>query len=637
MIAIIVGGLGGAPALAQRTAENAVTGADDAFGTQVGNENTGIYSSTDVRGFSSIKAGNARIEGVYFDQLAQLNNSARAGAVMRVGVAAVDYPFPAPTGITNYTLRIPGDRASGSASAYLNAYGGVHVEGERKFPIIKDKLSIGLGTSLDRTQQPDGSDYKARSVGGVSRFRHGTGDIVAMLSYYRFFDEKTRPLVVGRGAFVPRLPPYRRYLGQSWEATGNDNTNVGFVVRQKVTDSISLRAGAWHSRVARDNKFSDITLVERIDGGGRHFVIADPRQDARSNSGEVQLSWRGGGGRISHRVILMARGRDRRTESGGGRTFDLGPVILGQLDPEPEPSLTFGEIDVGRVRQWTGGIGYNARVGKLLELNLGLQKTDYRASFAHDGGTTRASDSPWLYNAALVVHANSWLTLYATYVTGLEESGAAPESAANRDELLPAARTRQIDGGARLDLGRIKIVASLFDIEKPYFSFDENNRFMAVGDVTHRGFEVSLSGRIGTRLNLLAGAVLMDPKVSGRARDLGLAGARPVGPTATQLRLDADYRTALPGFSVTVSASYYGKRAATAQGFAELGGRQAFIDPFTNVDLGARYQFAAGKIPMSLRFQAFNVFDEKEWNVLAPATYQLKEGRRYKLQITADF
>ena len=51
---------------AQRTADNAMEAASDAFGTTVGNESIGLYSPGDVRGFNPIQAGNVRIEGLYF-------------------------------------------------------------------------------------------------------------------------------------------------------------------------------------------------------------------------------------------------------------------------------------------------------------------------------------------------------------------------------------------------------------------------------------------------------------------------------------------------------------------------------------------------------------------------------------------
>ena len=54
-------------AQAQRTQENAITSASDAFGTSIGNETIGLYRDNNVRGFSPVTAGNRRIEGLYFD------------------------------------------------------------------------------------------------------------------------------------------------------------------------------------------------------------------------------------------------------------------------------------------------------------------------------------------------------------------------------------------------------------------------------------------------------------------------------------------------------------------------------------------------------------------------------------------
>src|SRR6185437_12867060 len=96
-------------AWAQRAGENAVTGAADAFGTSIGNERTGIYNENDVRGFSPIQAGNARIEGLYFDKVGDENDRIFESSRIRVGIAAQGFAFPAPTGIEDFSLRAPGD------------------------------------------------------------------------------------------------------------------------------------------------------------------------------------------------------------------------------------------------------------------------------------------------------------------------------------------------------------------------------------------------------------------------------------------------------------------------------------------------------------------------------------------------
>ena len=62
------------PAYGQRASENAVTAAQDVFGTTVGNETIGIYTDDDVRGYSPIQAGNIRIDGLYFDKVGDEND-----------------------------------------------------------------------------------------------------------------------------------------------------------------------------------------------------------------------------------------------------------------------------------------------------------------------------------------------------------------------------------------------------------------------------------------------------------------------------------------------------------------------------------------------------------------------------------
>ena len=97
-----------APAAAQRTGENAVTAADDAFGTSVGNETIGLYGIDEVRGFSPASAGNIRIDGLYLGGIVIGNSRIQSGSTVKVGLSAQGYPFPAPTGIVELSLRPAG-------------------------------------------------------------------------------------------------------------------------------------------------------------------------------------------------------------------------------------------------------------------------------------------------------------------------------------------------------------------------------------------------------------------------------------------------------------------------------------------------------------------------------------------------
>jgi iron complex outermembrane receptor protein len=120
------------PAFAQRTNENAVASAQDAFGTSVGSERVGLYFPGSARGFSPVQAGNVRINGMYFDYQADLNQRLVSGSNVRVGLTAQGYPFPAadrrgPT----FSLRLPGSRRSPAPSAGSVRLGGTPPRGRR--------------------------------------------------------------------------------------------------------------------------------------------------------------------------------------------------------------------------------------------------------------------------------------------------------------------------------------------------------------------------------------------------------------------------------------------------------------------------------------------------------------------------
>ena len=85
--------------------------------------------------------------------------------------------------------------------------------------------------------------------------------------------------------------------------------------------------------------------------------------------------------------------------------------------------------------------------------------------------------------------------------------------------------------------GSLSLVAGLFDLRKHYFAADEANVFRELGEVRHRGTELSLAGPVANGLNIVAGAVLMQPEVTGDGVSLGRVGPRPLGQPARLLTL----------------------------------------------------------------------------------------------------
>ena len=315
-------------------------------------------------------------------------------------------------------------------------------------------------------------------------------------------------------------------------------------------------------------------------------------------------------------------------------------MIFGTPDPELEPAFVYTTPNRGQLRQSSFMLGYLGRIDGLGLINLGVHKARYRAR-SRDGRTGLISaerDDPWLYNATLAIDATASVSLYLGTERGLEDSGTAPENAANRNAQLPATRSTQYEGGVRWKFPGGQLVFNAFEISKPYFSFDAANAFTEVGDVRHRGLETSLSGHFGKRLSVIAGAAAIRARVSGAARDAGLVGRKPAGVPSLYARFDANYRTDIfGGLTPTLALVYTGKRAVGSRPLPILGNKQLSLPGFATVDLGLRQQFMLGNLPSNMRFVIFNVLNKSSWKVVAANTLFVDETRRFSLSLTSDF
>jgi iron complex outermembrane receptor protein len=629
-----------APALAQRANENAVRSADDAFGTSVGNQQIGLYNVGDVRGFSPITAGNIRLEGLSVTEHGGFTSRVVRGSTIRVGLTAQSYPFPAPTGIADFSLRSSGNDAVLSPVLYLGPNKGVALDVDAQLPIVRDRLSIAAGFTYRYEENFPGEDGRQLQAGGVLRWR--PSDKVEIKPFYgriKVMDDRDVPSIFSGG---PYLPPKieRRYFGQEWSKSEGERQFYGVVGSAQLSENWLVRAGVF--RWENHGKLNLTELYRNVqrDGSAQRTLVANKGQTARSTSGELRSSYSVTEGSRRHTIHLAARGRHTNRAYGGADVRDLGPGVIGMRTEASEPDFSYGPLSHDEVRQITGGIGYEGRWLNVGELSLGLQKTDYEKSSVIPGRLPlKTKDDPWLYNGTLALHLSKKLVAYAGYTRGLEESGSAPQNAVNRNSAPPALRTSQRDAGIRYAiLPRLSLVAGVFDVRKPYFNLDPDRVFRELGTVRHRGVELSLAGEPIKGLSAVAGAVFLNAKVSGEAVDLGIIGPKPVGTTPRTIRANFDYR--LPFFeplSIDFGINSLAGKVASPGEFAQLGGRQLTTDALTTFDIGTRYRFKAGAAPATLRAQVTNVFNLYRWNVFSNSSFRFTDSRRFLLSLAADY
>ena len=236
------------PALAQRVTDNAAANAEDAFGTSIGNERVGLYSGTDVRGFSPIIANNIRLEGLYFDRPAAFTDRLVQGSVVRVGLTAQNYLFPAPTGIVDYRIRPAGNDFVLSAMLGLNSWGGGRLELDAQIPLVKDRLSLVAGFAGFVDELPAGNQSLFGSYALAARWRPATDiEVIPFWSRVDLYNREATPLYTPGGAFLPPEIERRRFPGPEWADQRNTVQHYGALTKAGLGPGWQLAAGLFRS------------------------------------------------------------------------------------------------------------------------------------------------------------------------------------------------------------------------------------------------------------------------------------------------------------------------------------------------------------------------------------------------------
>jgi iron complex outermembrane receptor protein len=406
------------------------------------------------------------------------------------------------------------------------------------------------------------------------------------------------------------------------------------VGRAAVTDNWRLQGGLFHSYNLLRGDYSLLYRNTQPSGIADVNIRSRPPTWLSSWSGEMRATGLFSEGPRRHTVHLSAKGRVSERLFGGEDTVVYGPAPIGVDIPIAKPTFTLGPHSRDHVRHGTVGVSYVGRWLGIGEFSAGLQKAFYRRTVAYPARTsafTRAE--PWLYNATLAIEASAPLTFYAGYTRGLEDSAIAPENAINPGEAVGASVTNQVDAGLRYRLAPgTTLVLGVFQVKKPYFDRDSANLFTRVGDLSHRGIELSLSAAPVPDLKLVAGAMLLKARVEGATVRQGLIAAVPPGRPPAIVRLNANYGPpAWRGLSVngqlSVEDAHFANRLNTVK-----------ISSQTTVDVGARYTFAISGATASLRFDVQNLTNSYIWTVNpVSGQYSPSPARRYILRMAADF
>ncbi|MFK3775728.1 TonB-dependent siderophore receptor [Pseudomonas sp. NPDC089406] len=241
----------------------------------------------------------------------------------------------------------------------------------------------------------------------------------------------------------------------------------------------------------------------------------------------------------------------------------------------------------------------------LLTLGARLQRVEVDSSTSGipDQAYDERATSPAM---GLVWRTTEQLSLYMNYMEGLTQGQTAPETAENSGEVFAPFRSKQLEVGAKYDMGRFSTTLSLFRIERPMYYTDAAGYLRDDGEQRNQGLELNLFGEPLDGVRVLGGAMFLDAtqvRTVGGVND----GKRPVGAPIVNANLGLEWDIpAVQG--LTLSA----RMIHTSSQYLDTANTQK-LDAWQRYDLGARYAMKLGGKDVTLRASVENVLDKAYW------------------------
>ncbi|MGB5780034.1 TonB-dependent receptor [Allopontixanthobacter sediminis] len=550
------------------------------------------------------------------------------------------------------------------ASAFLNGAapggsglgGSVNLKLKRAAPQDLNRVTVGfvgdghLGASFDTSRRfgsggefgvringayrdgevsVDREDRRTQVLGAAFDYDSGPFRAALDLAYQEVRVDALRPKV-NFGTAIPAVPDADANYAQDYTFTELRDIFGTLSLEYDLSPGAMLyaRAGARDGR--EDGIYGGITVLDTVTGDANGNALFVPRTD---NNEAVEAGFRGtfATGGISHEVNLG--GSMNWQTNRNAYDFLYGPGFAGFATnlydtPQvaiPSSTLVGGDLDdpfpIAESRlsslfaSDTIGL-WDERI--LLTGGLRYQKIHVN-SFSYFGGglDTTYDEDRWTPAVGLVIKPAQGLSLYANYIEALQQGPTAPidPALANPGEILAPRVSEQFEIGGKLALGPVFATLALYRIERPgegLITDGGEQRFGYIGDERHEGVELTLNGEVTPGLRLISGLAFNNAEFDN--------GSDVPGVPEFTFNANAEWDLPfIPGATLTGRVTHTGEQAANAANTLTL-------EDWTVVDLGARYVFAAGDNPVTLRLTVDNVFDEAYWasafDVFNPALLQ---------------
>lgn len=486
-------------------------------------------------------------------------------------------------------------------------------------------------TAIDR------EDRRTQVLGGAIDYR-GDGVRLALdLGWQNVRVDALRAKVTV-GTAIPAVPAADANYAQNYTFSELRDVFATFSAEVDLADNALFYARGGFRDGREDGIYGGITVTNATTGAANGNALIVPRTD-NNEAAEAGLRIRLGSA-VTHQINVGANINWQVNRN--AFDFRYGPGFAGFATnlyaPVQTPILSSSFVGgnladpfpISRTRLWsvfasdTVGL-FNDRV--LLTAGLRLQTIRVASYNYYNGGQldTVYDENVVTPVIGIVIQPTETLSLYANRIEALQQGPTAPIDPliANAGEVLAPYRSVQYEIGAKLRLGDLFATLAAYQIERPSAFAAPNGSgqqiFGLFGEQRNRGLEFTVNGEVAPGLRVIAGVAHNDAELTrtqgGIYQGRSISGV-PDWTANANVEWDLPFA---PGLTLTGRATHSGEQ------FLDSANTLSLSD-WTVFDLGARYVFATGNTPITLRLTVDNVANNRYWasafDAFSPALLQ---------------
>ncbi len=493
-----------------------------------------VYSNLAIRGINVENRGNFRLNGsLPIINLIDLPLEDKDRVEALKGASALYYGFTTPAGIINLTMKRPTQDPYVALNVAGNQYGALtgHIDVGGTQGILGARVNAVYGTvdsGIDNTRGhrallSGAFDIKPTDSLTLSLDSEYIYKTVNEPGVYRF-TTLPRPTVDNPYPTV-ELPPLidpTTNFGPDWAKNEAEEYNV--LGTDQLEDLRCLGADSERRHVAPGAQ----PALQHAEPAGSHDRRRHAAQSAcnrissfKNVNTRAELAGTFNTWFLTHEVLIGASQNVRDAKNSTsvaatcpGATPAAARVTCTQnfFDPRdiPETAMPLRTGDETRIDD----VGYyffdRIKVTDWLQLLGGVRMSEYEES-NRTTDTTTFDASPTSLSYGAVIKPLSWISVYGTYIEGLESTPGAPSTALNQGVQLPATESEQREAGIKIEPTRgLLVQAAYFEIDRASTYVNGANLYVQDGRASYEGYELSLSGEVTRDLSLYASALFLD-------------------------------------------------------------------------------------------------------------------------------